>query len=90
MMLDAKRRLAFIPCGKDGVLDILSLDGLVVRRVGRVRTATGARTGALDPSTSTIYLPTAATRPSSTQGGRPTPASGTFRVLVVRPASSRR
>jgi DNA-binding beta-propeller fold protein YncE len=42
VILDSQRRLAFIPCGKDGVLDVLSLEGTVVKRVGRIKTAVGA------------------------------------------------
>lgn len=89
VILDTARRLAFIPCGKDGVLDVLSIDGPNVRRVGSVRTAVGARTGALDPATGAIYLPTASMTPSSTPNGRPTPRPGTFRVLVVKPVARR-
>jgi hypothetical protein len=86
VILDSERRLAFVPCGKDGVLDVLSLDGPAVRRVGRVATAVGARTGALDPATGAVYLPTASFDPPTKPGGRPAPRPGTFRVLVVRPA----
>ncbi|SDA22302.1 YncE family protein [Sphingomonas sp. NFR15] len=87
VILDAARRLAFVPCGKDGVLDILSLDapGGVVR-VGRVTTEVGARTGALDPATGAIYLPTARFAAPATSGARPIAVPGTFHVLVVKPA----
>lgn len=84
VILDAKRRLAFIPCGKDGTLDVLGLVGKQVRRIARVKTAVGARTGALDPVTGAIYLPTASFGPPATSGGRPTISPGTFRVLVVK------
>lgn len=86
VILDPQRRLAFIPCGKDGVLDILSIDGTAVKRMGRVKTALGARTGALDPDTGAIYLPTASFDPPPKPGGRPVAKPGTFRVLVVKPA----
>ncbi|WP_288935661.1 PQQ-binding-like beta-propeller repeat protein [uncultured Sphingomonas sp.] len=89
VILDATRRLAFVPCGKDGTLDVLSLDGPAVRRIGSVKTAVGARTGALDPATGAIYLPTAAMDPSATPNGRPTPRPGTFKVLVVKPMAGR-
>jgi DNA-binding beta-propeller fold protein YncE len=85
VILDATRRLAFVPCGKDGVLDILSLDGPSIIRVNRVTTAPGARTGALDQATGAVYLPTASFDPPAKVGGRPIPRPGTFRVLVVRP-----
>lgn len=87
VILDTARRLAFVPCGKDGVLDILSLDAPGgVARVGRVTTEVGARTGALDPATGAIYLPTAAFAAPATPGGRPTAVPGSFHVLVVKPA----
>jgi len=86
VILDTKRRLAFVPCGKDGVLDILSIDGPVVRRVGRIRTAVGARTGALDPGSGAIYLPTSSFDLPAKPGARPVAKPGTFKVLVVKPA----
>ena len=85
VILDAARRLAFIPAGKDGVLDILSLDGPQVRHIGTVKTEVGARTGALDSTTGTIYLPTAQFAPPAKPGARPQPLPGTFHLLVVRP-----
>lgn len=86
VILDAKRRLAFIPCGRDGVLDVLALDGPAgVRKVASVPTATGARTGALDPTDGAIYLPTAEFGPPAMPGGRPSAKPGTFHVLIVRP-----
>lgn len=86
VIIDDARRLAFIPCGSDGVLDILSLDAPGgVARVGRVTTERGARTGALDPSTGTIYLPTAKFGPPATAGGRPMILPGSFHILVVTP-----
>lgn len=87
VILDAARGLAFIPCGKDGVLDILSLASPdKVERIGRVTTEPGARTGALDPRTGTIYLPTAKFGPPAQPGGRPVALPGSFHILVVRPS----
>lgn len=84
VILDAARRRAYVPCGKDGVLDVLTLDGPTVRRVARVSTAVGARTGALDPSTGAVYLPTARLEPAKTPNAHPTPRPGSFRILVVK------
>ncbi|WP_034158107.1 YncE family protein [Sphingomonas sp. ERG5] len=87
VIMDEARRLAFIPCGKDGVLDILSLDAPGgVARVGRVTTEVGARTGALDPDTGAIYLPTARFTPPATPGARPGLVPGSFHILVVKPS----
>jgi DNA-binding beta-propeller fold protein YncE len=76
-IFDARRQVFFVPCGKDGTLvAITERNGkLAVARV--IPTAIGARTGALDPTTGKLYLPTA--KPSADR----TPVAGTFRVLVV-------
>lgn len=84
VLLDDARGLAFIPAGKDGVLDILSLAGPKVTHVGVVKTAVGARTGALDPKTGTIYLPTADFGPPAAPGSRPAMVPESFRILVVK------
>lgn len=84
-MVDARRHVALIPCGKDGVLEVLAL-GTKVTRVATVRTEQGARTGALDPNTGTVYLPTAKLGPPTTPGGRPVAQPGTFHFVVVRPS----
>lgn len=87
VIMDEARGLAFIPCGKDGVLDILSLASSdAVTHVGRVTTEAGARTGALDPATGALYLPTAKFAPSAKPGDRPQPIAGTFHILVVQPS----
>lgn len=87
VILDARRRLAFVPCGRDGVLEMLALDGPGgVRRIATVRTEVGARTGALDPVTGAIYLPTARFAAATTPGARPAAVPGSFHVLVVRPS----
>ena len=84
VILDSPARLAFIPCGKSGSLTIISL--LPARPVvmGTVKTAVGARTGAVDSRNGTIYLPTAAFSPPTTPGGRPTVERGSFRILVLK------
>ena len=54
------RELAFIPCGRDGVLEVISVaDPAHVTLVQHVPTQTLARTGALDPQSGRIYLMTA-------------------------------
>ena len=83
VIVDDARHLAFIPCGSDGVLDILSLLGPKVSHAGRVATEIGARTGALDPTTGSIYLPTARFAPATEAGKRPSPMPGSFHVIRV-------
>jgi hypothetical protein len=83
VLIDQKRRMALIPCGRDGTLILIALDG-GAHVVGRVTTEAGARTGALDPDSGTVYLPTADLAPAAA-GGRPQPKPGTFHILVVAP-----
>jgi YVTN family beta-propeller protein len=86
VIIDANRGLAFIPCGASGVLEILSMGGKTVERVATVKTEIGARTGALDLKTGTIYLPTAKFGPPVVGTKRPPMIPGSFHVLSVRPA----
>jgi hypothetical protein len=51
--------------------------------VQTVKTPQGARTMGIDPTTHTIYLPTAEFETGST--GRPAPKPGTFMIVVVAP-----
>jgi DNA-binding beta-propeller fold protein YncE len=84
--IDEGRGVAFIPCGRDGELDVIPLRGngpLTVTE--RVRTEVGARTLALDPSTGRLYLPTARFGPTPAGGGRPPALPGSFHILVVSP-----
>jgi DNA-binding beta-propeller fold protein YncE len=83
VFVDEGRRLAFIPCGRDGVLEVISLaDPKHIAVAQTVTTQPGARTGAVDPKTGVVYLPTAT---YTLQGGIPTVTPGTFQVLVVSP-----
>jgi hypothetical protein len=85
-MYDPVRRLAFIPCGRDGVLDVIAVpDADHVSLVQAVTTELGARTGALDPKTGRIYLPTATYDTAHFGSGRFPTVPGTFVVLVVAP-----
>ena len=83
---DADRKLTFIPSGGDGTLAVIGAgaDGKLAV-LARVPTAKGARTGALDPRTGRLYLPSASYAPPATPGGKPTSVPGSFAVLVVAP-----
>lgn len=83
---DADRKLTFIPTGGDGMLAVIGAgaDGKLAV-LARVPTAKGARTGALDPKTGRLYLPSVSYGPPATPGGKPTPVPGSFAVLVVAP-----
>ena len=83
VILDERRRLAFIPCGWDGELDVIALKSAKdISVVQTVKTQPGARTGAVDPKTGKIYLPSAT---YTLAGGHPTVTPGTFQILVVSP-----
>ena len=87
VIYDPKRRLAFIPCGRDGVLEVIAAsDARHIAIVQTVTTQLGARTGAVDPTSGALYLPTAQFQPPATPGGgRPAVIPGTFELLVVTP-----
>ncbi len=85
VIMDTARRLAFIPCGKDGTLAVIALDAAGGSAVVRtIKTEIGARTGALDPANGTLYLPTARFAPPAAAGGRPLPIAGSFHILVLK------
>ena len=48
-----------------------------------VQTRLGARTGALDPKTGRVYLPSAEYAAPAQSGGRPRMKPGSFAILVV-------
>jgi YVTN family beta-propeller protein len=84
VIMDTARRVAIIPCGRDGTLSIVALDSADGAKV--IATAIsekGARTGALDPSNGTIYLPTAAFSQPASAGARPAAVPGSFHVVAM-------
>ncbi len=85
VLLDAARRRVFIPAA-DGTLSVFALrarDEIVL--VDVVKTTAGAKTGALDPSTGNVYLPSAKLLPPEKEGARAKPVPGSFAILVVVP-----
>ena len=88
VIYDAQRQLAFIPCGRDGVLEVIGVaDPAKVALLQHAQTQTLARTGALDPQSGRIYLMTAVIDTAAGPGpaGRPVPKAGSFEMLVVAP-----
>jgi len=84
---DPARHLAFIPCGRDGVLEVIAVRGPHdVAVVQTAPTELGARTGAVDPATGAIYLPTA--KYERAANGLPSIVPGTFEVVVVTPGKA--
>jgi DNA-binding beta-propeller fold protein YncE len=88
VIYDPVRQLAFIPCGADGVLEIIAVaDPAHVSLVQELPTHILARTGAVDPRSGSVYLMAAEPDPSKPRGGggRPTPKDGSFEMLVIGP-----
>ncbi len=82
-MVDNVRGIIAVPCGDDGVLEILDISGQKVKRVATVVTEKSARTGAIDPATGKIYLPAAQFEGADAAGGRPKMVAGSFHLIVV-------
>jgi len=86
---DPVRKLAFIPCGRDGVLEVISLaDPAHISVVQQVTTLQGSRTGTVDPQTGRVYLMSSKPDPSAVPapGARGLPRlPGSYEVLVVGP-----
>jgi DNA-binding beta-propeller fold protein YncE len=81
---DPARHRAYIPSGGDGTLAVIDTSGPLPRKIATVPTQVGARTGAVDPSTGTIYSPTAKFGPPPPGGGRPAMLPGSVELLVIR------
>ena len=85
VMIDNRRHVALIPCGRSGTLEVLSLSGSRVVKGATVTTEAGARTGAIDERTGTVFLPTARYSPPQKQGERPTAIAGSFHLVALKP-----
>jgi hypothetical protein len=89
VIFDAARKLAFIPCGGDGILEVISVaDRDHIALIQQLPTQAGSRTGTIDPQTGRLYL--MASQPDPT--GAPGPGGrgiarvpGTYEVLVISP-----
>ncbi len=78
---DPTRKLVFIPTGSDGKMT--AIDPVTKTVAGVVQSATGARSGIVDPKTDRIYLPSGKFSPPAAPGGRPTLIPGSFAVIAV-------
>lgn len=83
---DPKRRLAFVPAGRDGTLSVIGFDHGQGKVIQTVPTQRFARTIAIDERTGRLYLPTAQFQAATPGGGRPGVVPGSFQVLVVGPS----
>jgi DNA-binding beta-propeller fold protein YncE len=77
---------AFASCG-DGTLTVVrETSPGKFEVVQTVQTPRGARTMGVDPTTHTLYLPTAEMNPPAEGQTRPRPKPGTFMIVVVSPS----
>ena len=84
-LYDSVRKIAYIPSGGgEGTLSVIDLDGAGGPKVVQtLRTAPGARLGAIDPRTGHVYLPAAKYAPAATPGGRPSMIPGSFELIEI-------
>jgi DNA-binding beta-propeller fold protein YncE len=84
VLYDSRRQLAFAPSAIAGTMSVIALSGPANNTiVDTVPTQVGARTGAVDPASGRIFLPTATYAAPTAPGKRPAPVPGTFVILVV-------
>lgn len=84
VIFDSVRSVAFVPSADDGMLTVFAVGGVTDITVQqKLPTKVGTRTGALDGTTGTLYLPTAEVRPPAKPGEWPSTVPGTFVVLVI-------
>jgi DNA-binding beta-propeller fold protein YncE len=84
VIYDPKRAVAYIPSGGDGALAEIALEGPNANTiVATAKTQVGTRTGAVDPKTGRVFLPTAQFAPPAQPGQRPQAVPGTFQMLVL-------
>jgi DNA-binding beta-propeller fold protein YncE len=85
VIFDDRNKRFLVPCGGNGVLTVVdqTADGSVAVSAS-IATAQGARTGAIDPETGKIYLPTVDYQPAKA-GEKATAVPGSFHILVLGP-----
>lgn len=79
---DGKRDRAYIPTGRDGMLTVIGTSARKPKVIATVATQTGARTGAVDAATGTVYVIAAKYLPAAA-GERPKMVPGSAEVLAV-------
>jgi len=84
-LIDDARGIIAVPCGDDGVLEILGIAGGRVTHLKSIAIEKSARTGAIDLTTGNIYLPAARFLPADVAGERPKMVEGSFHLIVISP-----
>jgi DNA-binding beta-propeller fold protein YncE len=89
VIYDPATREVFVPSAVDGLLTVLVENGPKnIRVLEQDPTQVGTRTGAIDPQTGTLYLPTARFGPINKLGW-PEALPRTVELLVMKPAEGR-
>ena len=84
VLFDAQRRLVLIPCGDPGILTVIAVASAAdIHLVQTLKTRPGSRTGALDPKTGTVYLPSARFSAPLHAGAYPQIVPDSFSILVA-------
>lgn len=87
VMVDSRRGRFFVPSGATGELNVFQANANGdVYSVEHVPTEIGSRTGAVDPSTGTVYVPAATLMPPTQPGMRHSIKPGSFHILAFSPA----
>jgi DNA-binding beta-propeller fold protein YncE len=82
-----RTRLVYAPNGGNASMSVIDPNRLSVREV--IPTGPSARTGALDPRTGTVFLPSGTFAASSVAGERPHLVPGSFNFLLVKTQTRR-
>jgi DNA-binding beta-propeller fold protein YncE len=82
VIYDAARDRAYVAT-RDGVMAVIDTSAKTPKVIASVPTETGARTGAVDPATGTVYVMAAKYEPA-VAGARPKAVAGSVEVLAVR------
>ena len=88
-LIDEARGVIAVPCA-DATLWFFNLASDTIIPAGKLATEERARSGAIDPATGTIYLPTARFMPAAVAGGKRQVVAGSFHVLVIRRSDASR
>lgn len=82
VIYDAARDRAYVATGRDGMMAVIDTSARTPKVIANVPTGTGARTGAVDPATGTVYVIAAKYQPA-VAGERPKAIPGSVEVLAV-------
>jgi hypothetical protein len=84
VIYDPARKLAFIPCGVDGVLEVISLADLnKIAVIQHLTTQPASKTGTIDPATGRLYVIASKPAPDAPGPSRPPRLPDSWEVLVI-------